>query len=89
MFHQDFSKIARPLINLLVKDVPFDFTLEYLNQALEKELTSAPITHAPGWSQPFKLMCDTSNYAIGTVLGQRFDKQPDVIYYSSRTLNDA
>ena len=34
-------------------------------------------------------MCDASNYAIGTVLGQRFDKQPHVIYYSSRTLSDA
>jgi hypothetical protein len=34
-------------------------------------------------------MCDTSDYAIGAVLGQRIDKLPHVIYYVSRTLNDA
>ena len=34
-------------------------------------------------------MCDTSDYAIGAVLGQRADKLPHVIYYASRTLNDA
>jgi len=34
-------------------------------------------------------MCDVSDYAIGAVLGQRIDKQPHVIYYASRTLNDA
>lgn len=33
-------------------------------------------------------MCDTSNYAIGAVLGQRFEKQLHVIYYASRTLHD-
>ena len=34
-------------------------------------------------------MCDAFHYAIGTVLGQRFDKQPHVIYYANWTLNDA
>ncbi|XP_070667517.1 uncharacterized protein [Malus domestica] len=38
---------------------------------------------------PFELMCDASDYAIGAVLGQRKNKQPHVIYYASRTLNDA
>ncbi|CAL8993305.1 unnamed protein product [Prunus brigantina] len=34
-------------------------------------------------------MCDASNYALGAVLGQRVNKLPHVIYYASRTLNDA
>ena len=34
-------------------------------------------------------MCDASDYAVGAVLGQRIDKLPHVIYYKSRTLNDA
>ncbi|XP_059623176.1 uncharacterized protein LOC132266339 [Cornus florida] len=34
-------------------------------------------------------MCDASDYAIGAVLGQRVDKAPYVIYYASKTLNDA
>ncbi|CAL9029529.1 unnamed protein product, partial [Prunus brigantina] len=34
-------------------------------------------------------MCDASDYAIGAVLGQRRNKLLHVIYYASRTLNDA
>jgi len=34
-------------------------------------------------------MCDASKYAIGAVLSQRFDKQPHVMYYASKTINDA
>ncbi|RDY00801.1 Retrovirus-related Pol polyprotein from transposon 17.6, partial [Mucuna pruriens] len=35
------------------------------------EYPSAPILQAPNWEYPFKLMCDTSNSALGIVLGQR------------------
>ncbi|CAN6540396.1 unnamed protein product [Malus baccata var. baccata] len=41
------------------------------------------------WSLPFELMCDASDYTIGAILGQRKNKQPHVIHYASRTLNDA
>ena len=34
-------------------------------------------------------MCDTSDYVVGAILGQRVDKMPHVIYYASKTLNDA
>ena len=34
-------------------------------------------------------MCDASDYAVGVVLGQRIGKASHVIYYASRTLNDA
>jgi ribonuclease HI len=44
---------------------------------------------APDWSLPFEIMCDSSDYAVGAVLGQRKDKKPHVIYYASRTLNSA
>jgi len=44
---------------------------------------------APDWSLPFELMCDASDFAVGAVLGQRKDKKPHVIYYASKTLNDA
>ena len=52
-------------------------------------LTTAPVIVPPDWSLPFELMYDASDYALGAVLGQRKDKQPHVIYYASRTLNDA
>src|SRR5213080_3345236 len=44
---------------------------------------------APDWTLPFELMCDASNYTLGAVLGQRINKVFHVIYYASRTLNDA
>jgi hypothetical protein len=49
---------------------------------------STPIIQPPKWGVPFEIMCDTSNYAAGVILGQHVDKLPHVIYYASRTLND-
>jgi hypothetical protein len=57
--------------------------------ALKKTLTSTPIIQPPNWGVPFKIMCDASDYAVGAILGQHVDKLPHVIYYASRTLNDA
>ncbi|XP_070678183.1 uncharacterized protein [Malus domestica] len=90
-FIKDFSKISTPLCRLLQKDVTFDFNeeCEKAFKHLKEMLTSAPIIRPPDWSIPFELMCDASDYALGAVLGQRKDKQPHVIYYASRTLNDA
>ena len=34
-------------------------------------------------------MCDTNDYAVGVVLGQREDNKPYMVYYASKTLNDA
>ena len=34
-------------------------------------------------------MCDTSDFAVGAVLGQRIEKILRVIYYASKTLDDA
>ena len=34
-------------------------------------------------------MCYASDHAVGAVLGQRKDKKPVVIYYASRTLDEA
>jgi len=70
-FIKDFSKIARPLTNLPAKDVSFDFNDECfkLREKLKKELISAPIISTPDWAQPFEIMCDASDFAMGAVLG--------------------
>ncbi|PIN26668.1 DNA-directed DNA polymerase [Handroanthus impetiginosus] len=89
-FIKDFSKISKPLCNLLEKDVPFKFDnacLDAFND-LKGRLISAPIITVPDWSFPFELMCDASDFAIGAVLGQRKDKIFRSIYYASKTLND-
>jgi hypothetical protein len=75
----------------LVKETPFIFDEDCKKAfgALKKILTSTPITKPPSWGAPFEIICDASDYAVGTVLGQRIDKLPHVIFYMSRTLNDA
>lgn len=50
---------------------------------------SAPIVIAPDWELPFELMCDASDFAVGAVLGQRKDRKFHMIYYASRTWNNA
>ena len=77
--------------NLLAQGVPFEFDSQCLHAftVLKDKLISAPIVVAPDWSFPFELMCDASDYAIGAVLGQKREKIFQVIYYASRTLNDA
>ena len=41
------------------------------------------------WKLPFEVMCDASDLAIGAVKGQREDGKPYVVYYGSKTLNEA
>ena len=90
-FIKDFSVISRPLCNLLIKDTTFEWNKDY-QQAFDKIttlLTSTPIMQPPNWSLPFELICDASDYVVGTVLGQRKEGKSFVIYYGSRTLNSA
>ncbi|RVW82129.1 Retrovirus-related Pol polyprotein from transposon opus [Vitis vinifera] len=58
-------------------------------EELKQFLTIAPIVRAPNWKLPFEVMCDSSDLAMGAVLGQREDGKPYVIYYASKTLNEA
>ena len=52
-------------------------------------MTIAPIMMAPNWKLPFEVMCNTSDLAIRAVLGQREEGKPYVVYYASKTLNEA
>ena len=44
---------------------------------------------APNWKLPFEVMCDASDLDVGAVLGQRAEGKPYVVYYASKTLNEA
>ena len=87
-FIKDFSHIARPLTNLLPKDIPFEFDDACLKsfEIRKKALISAPIIQPLDWSLPFEIMCDASDYAMGAVLGQTKDKKHHAIAYASKTL---
>jgi hypothetical protein len=90
-FIKDFSKITKPLTHLLQKDVAFDFDEKCLAafRTLKSALVSAPIIQPPDWSQPFEIMCDAGDYAVGTVLGQRKEGRVLAVNYASKTLSGA
>ena len=69
-FIKDFSKIAKPLCELLVKDTKFfwDGRCQKSFEELKSHLTTAPIVRAPNWQLPFEVMCDASDFAIGADL---------------------
>ncbi|WKA10552.1 hypothetical protein VitviT2T_028117 [Vitis vinifera] len=89
-FIKDFSKLSKPLCELLAKDAKFiwDERCQKSFDQLKQFLTTAPIVRAPNWQLPFEVMCDASDFAIGAVLVQREDGKPYVIYYASKTLNE-
>ena len=60
-----------------------------LPEELKAYLTTAPIMTARNWQLPFEVLCDVSDLAIGVVLGQREEGKPYVVYYASKTLNEA
>nr|GFC19527.1 reverse transcriptase domain-containing protein [Tanacetum cinerariifolium] len=90
-FIKDFSKISRPMTHLLEKNSPFIFSNECIQafRTLKDKLTEAPILIAPNWDQPFELMYDASDYAVGAVLGKRIEKHFRPIHYASKTMNQA
>ena len=79
------------LCHLLSLDEPFEWTPQCQESfdKLKGLLTTAPIIRSLDWSLPFELMCDASDHAVGAILEQMVDKRPHVIYYASKTLNDA
>ena len=90
-FIKDFSKITKPLYELLEKDYKFVWNdrCQSSFEGLKLHLTTKPIVRSPNWQLPFEVMCDASDFSIGAVLGQREDGKPYVVYYARKTLNEA
>ena len=68
-FVPDFSKIARPMTELLKKGVRFnwDNKCEQAFQTLRRLLTSAPVLTQPDITRPFDVYCDASGTGLGSV----------------------
>jgi hypothetical protein len=83
-FIPDFSKIAKPMIELLKKGVKFswDQKCEDAFHTLRDHLTTAPVLAQLDVSKPFDIYCDASGTRLGCVLMQ--DNR--VIAYASRAL---
>ncbi|GKC12974.1 reverse transcriptase domain-containing protein [Tanacetum coccineum] len=56
-----------------IKDTPFEFDDECQKafELLKEKLTCAPMIVSLNWNLPFELMCDASDFAVGSVLGQK------------------
>ncbi|KAK6115043.1 hypothetical protein DH2020_007312 [Rehmannia glutinosa] len=74
-FIHDFSKISKPLSQLLEKDDAFNFSNDCLQafDTLKKALVTAPILVAPDWSQPFELKDAKPRLIRWILLLQEFD----------------
>jgi hypothetical protein len=81
-FIEGFSKISKPMIELLEKDKKFEWTpaCEASFQELKKRLTIAPILVMPNMEKPFSIYCDAFGQGLGCVLMQ----DGHVVVYASR-----
>jgi hypothetical protein len=71
-FIEGFSKISKPMTELLEKDKKFKYTVscEASSQELKKGLTTALILAMPDMEKPFSIYCDESGQGLGCVLMQ-------------------
>jgi hypothetical protein len=83
-FISDFSRIAKPMTELLKKGVKFDWSqkCEDVFHTLRRHLTTAPVLAQPDNTKSFDMYCDASGTGLGCVLIQ--DNR--VIAYASRAL---
>jgi hypothetical protein len=83
-FILNFSKIAKPITDLLKKEEKFVWNAESDEafQTLKKLLTTSPVLAQPDIAKSFDVFCDASGTRLGYVLMQ----EGHVIVYSSRQL---
>jgi hypothetical protein len=83
-FIPDFSRIAKPMTELLKKGAKFVWgqKCEDAFHTLRQHLTTAPVLAQPDNGKPFDVYCDASGTGLGCVLMQ--DNR--VIAYASRAL---
>ncbi|CAI5704679.1 unnamed protein product [Peronospora farinosa] len=92
-YSENYADMARPrLSNLLKKDVEWCWHAEHEDafQAVKASLLHAPILALPDPDRPFSVVCDASDFAIGSALLQSDDEGRErVIAFESRQLKAA
>ncbi|WVZ97973.1 hypothetical protein U9M48_043468 [Paspalum notatum var. saurae] len=83
-FIENFSKIAKPMTELLKDKVSFEWNdkCEKSFQCLKDKLTTTPVLTLPDLQEDFVVYCDASRQGLGCVLMQ----DNHVISYASRQL---
>ena len=71
-FIENFSRIAKPMTELLKKGTKFKWTEDYEAsfQELKKRLVTAPVLILPDICKDFQVYCDASRLGLGGVLTQ-------------------
>lgn len=90
-FVPKFAGIAKPLNDLLKKNVKFEWSdkCQKAFEELKAHLLSPQILRYPDFSKEFTITTDASNVACGAVLSQNFDGNDLPIAYASKTFNSA
>ncbi|XP_060196262.1 uncharacterized protein LOC132625679 [Lycium barbarum] len=86
-FVKNYSLIALPLIELLKKITPWDWSPKRADvfNSLKVAMSSSPVLALPDLTRPFEVETDASDYALGGVLLQ----EGHPVAYESRKLKDA
>jgi hypothetical protein len=81
-FIKGFSKVSKPVTELLKKDKQFEWTsaCEASFQESKKRLMTASVLVMPDMEKPFSIYCDASGQGFGCVLMQ----DSRVVAYASR-----
>jgi hypothetical protein len=84
IFIEGFSKISKPMTELLAKGNTFEWTprRETIFQELKKRLTTTPVFAMPDMEKPFSIYCDAFSQGLGCVLMQ----DGHIVAYASRQL---
>ena len=92
-FVPNYLKIARPLIELTKKAVPFHWNEAQLKafETLKSLMCSRPVLKQPDYAKPFFLSTDASAYGVGAILSQEGEINPctkkptqqPIAYYSA------
>ena len=97
-FIQNYSKLARPLIDLTKKATPFHWDGPQMKafEHLKSLVCSKPILRQPDYTKQFLLSTDASAYSVGAILSQEGEINPRThkpiqqpIAYYSATFNAA
>ena len=76
------------MFKLLIKDANFKWveSLQHDFETLKAKLSVEPILMGPNWALTFHISTDSSDMAIGGVLGQKEYQVSYVIYITSKNL---
>jgi hypothetical protein len=69
-FIKDYSKIARPLLQLTHLTTPWSWQQEEQAafETLHKAMMDKPVLQQPDFTKPFFLLTDASAYGVGAIL---------------------